>query len=149
MHPPYQQIQLTPNVVARNYFTPSSPTTQITVPLSSTTRLHSRGARANQSFPYHPTRASSSPIPSVSPSDTLLHACGWINDDGTFCMESISRLTVSDHLITHGITNMEHDRRISCRWVGCRLRGGKGEMKRESIVRHVREKHLQCRRGSN
>jgi len=84
-------------------------------------------------------------------SDMVLHThiCEWINGDGSICMEPISRSTISGHLITHGITKMGHGCRLSCMWRGCRLRGGKPRLTRESILRHIREKHLQHKRSSN
>ena len=98
-----------------------------------------------QQFSAHPITASSSSVQPVAPSDAGLYSCGWINDDGTMCIAPISKFTVPVPLITHSIANMTRVRPIECRWQGC----GKKLLKRESIVRHVRERHLQQRRGPN
>lgn len=91
--------------------------------------------------PYHFNQISSFAVQSSS------RTCEWIKDGGTRCGAQITRATVSEHLTTHGVKGLAYNRLISCGWLGCQLRGGKGKMKRESIVRHVREKHLHYRRA--
>lgn len=122
---------------------PRSPTAQIP------TRRNSRGSHFITNSPHLPTQTSSLPIQSISPRETVLHTCKWRKDDETICGAPITRLTVSEHLTTHGVERMARDHRLSCRWLGCHLRRGRTTINRESIARHVREKHLGCRRNSD
>ena len=97
------------------------------------------------SFHYHPIRTYSLPVQSVSPKETP-HTCQWMRDNGTTCGALITGTIVSDHLVPHGVKDIARDYRVACRWLGCKLRGDKSTMKRESITRHVREKQLGCKR---
>ncbi|KIJ66137.1 hypothetical protein HYDPIDRAFT_110303 [Hydnomerulius pinastri MD-312] len=72
-------------------------------------------------------------------SKTAIHSCEWRHDDGSICGESISFMTCPEHLAVHGIKNMAFNLLINCGWCG-------KPVKRESIVRHVREAHLRVRR---
>lgn len=102
--------------------------------------------------PLHPscyllTQASSLQLQQVSPG---LYKCQWLNDDDTICGRPITWKTVAEHLSTHGIKRMSRSHQLTCRWAGCHLRGGgKATIKRENIVRHVRERHLGGRRGAS
>ena len=101
--------------------------------------------RTNRSFSnssHRPTRTSPWPVSSTSSEQT----CQWRMADGTPCGTPISVTTVPEHLATHGIKNKGHSLPLKCEWLGCRLRKGQETMKRESIVRHVREVHLRFRR---
>lgn len=144
---PHQQIQPTPAPVAAGFPTlPSDVTSRPTVsgfsPQASPTRRKSRGNRFVINSPYPPTRTSSLPVQSVSRTETGAY-CQWVGEDGTVCGGHITSATVSQHLTTHGVVNMTYNHLLSCRWLECQLRR---DMKRESIVRHVRERHLGCKR---
>ena len=102
--------------------------------------------RSVTSSPYQPNRTFSLPVRSVSPKETLIHTCQWTRDDGTICGAQIKGATVPQHLTTHGVKNMFSGSPLPCRWLGCRLRRDKYTMTRKSIVRHVRERHLGCKR---
>ncbi|KAI9573248.1 hypothetical protein HD554DRAFT_1161425 [Boletus coccyginus] len=98
------------------------------------------------SSPSRPTRTSSLPVQSVSPQVSALHICQWVGDDGMPCGAQITRADLSQHLTTHDIKDKAHDYRLLCRWLGCRLRGDKHMIKRESILRHILERHMGYRR---
>ena len=67
--------------------------------------------------------------------------CCWVNEDGSICRESIS-YDCATHLATaHGISKTASRTRVACRWCS-----PPKQMKRESIVRHVREVHLRRKR---
>ncbi|KAF8557871.1 hypothetical protein OG21DRAFT_135893 [Imleria badia] len=151
MGTPYQQIQPAPAVVVPDFPSfPSDLALQPTVsgfspPQVPPTRRKPRGDRSVTSSPYHPTRTSSLPVQSVSRKETGT-CCQWVKEDGAVCGAHITLETVPQHLRTHDIENMAHNCLVSCRWLGCRLRGDKAKIKRESIARHVREIHLGSRR---
>ena len=86
------------------------------------------------------------PVQSVSPKETLIHNCQWMKGDGTIYGAQIKGATVPQHLTTHGVKNMFSGSPLPCRWLGCRLRRDKYTVTRKSIVRHVRERHLGCKR---
>ena len=146
----HQQIPPTPAGVVRGSFSVTSdsglqrmvsrsPSAQVPP-----TRRTSRGGRSVTSSPYHPNRTFSLP-----PNEAEIRTCQWMGDDGAACGALIpgTVASVSQHLTTHGVKDMAHDYALSCRWLGCRLRGAKITMRRESIVRHVREKHFGCKRS--
>jgi len=72
----------------------------------------------------------------------------WVKD-GIPCGAQITWADLPQHLTTHNIKNIPHDERLSCKWLGCKLRGDKAEMNRENILRHIREKHMGYKRASN
>ena len=112
-------------------------------------RRDSRGNHSVTSSPYRSIRTSSLPVQSISPNETETQPCQWMRDDGTPCGAPITGTVanISQHLTTHNVKNMKYDAPLSCRWLGCRLRGDKNTIRRESIVRHVREKHFGCKRS--
>jgi hypothetical protein len=142
----YRQIQHA--LAGSSSSVPSELVLQPVGPRSLPVPRNSRGRRSVTSSPYPAIRKPSFPVDSVSPKETVLHTCQWMKDDGTICGEQITGMTITDHLVIHGVTDMPHDRRLLCRWPGCQLRGNKPTVKRESIARHVREKHLGCKRPS-
>lgn len=75
-----------------------------------------------------------------------VRSCEWKDRDGTVCKELITDASVPEHLIKHGIENLHRSLRTTCQWVGCHR--NLKPMKRESIVRHIREVHLRLRRPS-
>ncbi|KAF9230456.1 hypothetical protein BU15DRAFT_69182 [Melanogaster broomeanus] len=96
-----------------------------------------RKFRSNTHAPYSiHTAHSHSNVPAV-PSRTEANSfqCGWRVTDSSICGELITRDTLPDHLVAHGIVDMAHDEPVTCRW----CREGRKPMKRESIVRHIRE----------
>ncbi|KAH0828982.1 hypothetical protein J3R83DRAFT_2416 [Lanmaoa asiatica] len=109
-------------------------------------RQNPRGDRSVICSPHHPIRTLSSPVQAVSPKETSLHICQWTGNDDNICGAQITYASVPGHLTVHGVEHMAHNHRLPCRWSGCRLRRDKDMMKRESIVRHVREKHMGYRR---
>lgn len=153
---PYRQIRPVPSSVVRH---PSSiPSDSASRPMVShfpraqvlPIRRDSLGSPSFTGSPHHPApvRTFSLPVQSVSPKETVLHTCQWMRDDGTPCGAQITYTTVPQHLRSaHGIKNMARDDPIPCRWSRCRPRGVKDTMNRESLVRHVREKHLFFKRG--
>ncbi|KIM50924.1 hypothetical protein SCLCIDRAFT_1225001 [Scleroderma citrinum Foug A] len=61
--------------------------------------------------------------------------CGWVDRRGNVCGEPITN-DCARHLATaHGITKKSPDSAITCGWCS-------KQMKRESMLRHVRERHL-------
>jgi hypothetical protein len=154
MDTPYRQIHPAPaGVVWSPSSIPSHLASQPAVsrfPLAQAppTRRDSWGGPSVPSPPYHriPVRKSSLPVQSVSPKETV-HTCQWMIDDGTPCGAQTTHTMVRQHLrSTHGVKDMARNDLMLCRWLGCRLRGDKVTMNRESILRHVRERHLDCRR---
>lgn len=130
-------------------YVPSGLELQPMAPRPPTDRVQRRNSRRDSSVtssPYPPMRTSSLPVQATTFEETAPHICQWVKDDGTLCRGRITRETTSQHLVTHGVVNKRHDDRMRCRWFKCRIKGDKEEMKRESIVRHVREKHLGYRR---
>ncbi|KIK77408.1 hypothetical protein PAXRUDRAFT_379600 [Paxillus rubicundulus Ve08.2h10] len=76
------------------------------------------------------------------PPETAPHRCGWRATDGSTCEGSLTGSTISEHLVQHGITDLASSVRVECRWCP----DGRKAIKRESIVRHVREVHLCLKR---
>ncbi|KAF8420574.1 hypothetical protein L210DRAFT_2253540 [Boletus edulis BED1] len=145
---PYQQIQSFPASVVQSPSTvpPYLPLQPMVCrsPLTQVPPAHQnpQGNHSITSSHYHPVRTSSLPVQSASPQEVVLGTCKWMKEDGTVCEAQIAYATVPEHLATHGIKKMTGNFRLECRWLECRLRGDRKEMNRESIVRHVREKHL-------
>ncbi|KAF8131944.1 hypothetical protein EV363DRAFT_1134491, partial [Boletus edulis] len=145
---PYQQIQSFPTSVVQSPSTvpPYLPLQPMVCrsPLTQVPPAHQnpQGNHSITSSHYHLVRTSSLPVQSASPQEVVLGTCKWMKEDGTVCEARITSATVPEHLATHGIKKMTGNFRLECRWLECRLRGERKEMNRESIVRHVREKHL-------
>ncbi|KAF8845890.1 hypothetical protein BDN67DRAFT_960512 [Paxillus ammoniavirescens] len=102
--------------------------------------------RPTRSMTYPPHNSSPYPNMQAGPykhsSETIPKKCGWRATDGSTCEGSITGATISEHLVQHGITDMAYSVRIECRWCP----DGKKPIKRESIVRHVREVHMRLKR---
>ncbi|KAF8557835.1 hypothetical protein OG21DRAFT_130168 [Imleria badia] len=82
------------------------------------------------------------PMPVGQMSRGSSRGCEWISEDwSTTCGQTITEVTAPKHLAAHGIKNMRKDHIVRCRWQGCLV-----HIKRESIVRHVREAHLGSKR---
>jgi len=111
-------------------------------------RRNSRRSNSVISSPHRPTRTSSAPVQPASPKEMALHICQWVGDDGMPCRAQITRADLSQHLAIHGVKGKAGDHRLSCRWLGCQLRGDRHTIKRESILRHVLEIHMGYRRVS-
>ncbi|KIJ11293.1 hypothetical protein PAXINDRAFT_171835, partial [Paxillus involutus ATCC 200175] len=58
------------------------------------------------------------------------------------CGGDITRATVPQHFVQHGITDLSSDVPVKCRW----RPDERKPMNRESIVRHMREVHLRIKR---
>ncbi|KAI6018811.1 hypothetical protein EDC04DRAFT_444586 [Pisolithus marmoratus] len=119
------------------------------LPLSTADNLYSGG---RPSMLVESPMADHSPvvIPNSSPTAHLFRShiagqrCGWTDDDGTVCGNLIMLDDVASHFATaHGIKNMASDKKVECRW--CPPSSRK-HVKRESMVRHLREVHLKCPR---
>ncbi|KAG2104088.1 uncharacterized protein F5147DRAFT_705021 [Suillus discolor] len=78
------------------------------------------------------------PSAAVSFSDHII--CSWHSGLGIPCGAYTSVSDLSRHLSMHGV-NGPAKSVISCAWGDC----GRAPMKRESIVRHVEEVHLQVK----
>ncbi|KAI5997426.1 hypothetical protein EDD15DRAFT_2245655, partial [Pisolithus albus] len=71
-------------------------------------------------------------------------SCGWKNDNGIVCGDLVTSDNLANHFATlHGIKNMASSVKIDCRWCPPSLRK---QVKRESMLRHLREVHLRCPR---
>ncbi|KAG8213150.1 hypothetical protein J3R82DRAFT_11557 [Butyriboletus roseoflavus] len=67
------------------------------------------------------------------------HCCGWVTSQG-LCNQHIQGHDFSEHLrADHGVVGPDKAQ-LRCRWVNCFA-----EMKKESLTRHVQEKHLELR----
>ncbi|KAG2104090.1 uncharacterized protein F5147DRAFT_272315 [Suillus discolor] len=66
--------------------------------------------------------------------------CSWDSGLGIPCGAYISVSNLSKHLSTHGV-NGPAKSVISCAWGDC----GRAAMKRENVIRHVEEVHLQVK----
>ncbi|KAI6111724.1 hypothetical protein EDD16DRAFT_1198574 [Pisolithus croceorrhizus] len=60
------------------------------------------------------------------------------------CLQEISCPTVPSHFATHGVENKSRMEMIHCKWRGC-----VAKVTRHGFVRHIREVHLQHRRGTS
>lgn len=70
--------------------------------------------------------------------------CGWKDNDGTACDGPVMSDNLANHFATlHGIKNMASGVKIDCRWCPSSLQK---QVKRESLLRHLREVHLRCPR---
>ncbi|KAI6038162.1 hypothetical protein EDC04DRAFT_2697733 [Pisolithus marmoratus] len=70
--------------------------------------------------------------------------CGWKGDDGQVCGNPVTSDSLANHFaVMHGIKNMASDIKVECRW--CPPSSQK-RVKRESMLRHLREVHLKCSR---
>ncbi|KAI6117378.1 hypothetical protein EDD16DRAFT_1009616 [Pisolithus croceorrhizus] len=79
-------------------------------------------------------------LPMVDPFRDPTVPCGWEGDDGRVCYNPVSSDNLANHFATlHGIRNMASDIKVACRWCPSRSRK---QVKRESILRHLREVHL-------
>ncbi|KAI6022202.1 hypothetical protein PISMIDRAFT_178147 [Pisolithus microcarpus 441] len=70
--------------------------------------------------------------------------CGWKDNDGIVCGGPVTSDNLANHFAAlHGIKNMASSVKIDCRWCPSGLRK---QVKRESMLRHLREVHLRCPR---
>ncbi|KAH7883376.1 hypothetical protein F5I97DRAFT_233380 [Phlebopus sp. FC_14] len=121
-------------------------------PFTLASRQHSlAGAHAFQNRPVaqsttkkEPRRRGSCPYSSpLNHHPAAVQECRWLHTRGFKCGADISFTTCPAHLVDHGIINLPSSYRLKCMWQGCEL-----TLKRESVVRHVREAHLRIRRAS-
>ncbi|KAI6002659.1 hypothetical protein F5J12DRAFT_209093 [Pisolithus orientalis] len=71
-------------------------------------------------------------------------SCGWKGDDGMVCGSPVTSHDLPNHFAAiHGIKNMASDIKVECRWCPP---GSRKQVKRESMIRHLREVHLKCPR---
>lgn len=67
-------------------------------------------------------------------------SCGWKGDDGTVCGSVVTSHDLPNHFAAiHGIKNMASGIKVECRWCPPSPRK---QVKRESMMRHLREVHL-------
>ncbi|KAI6002640.1 hypothetical protein F5J12DRAFT_207943 [Pisolithus orientalis] len=98
----------------------------------------------NLSIPKKSPRTDRSTGPSTS-LPTAPKRCGWRDNDGKICDMPVTYNNLVHHFAAvHDIKDMAFDAIIECRW--CRPGN---RMKRESILRHLREKHLGYPRRKN
>ncbi|KAF9220215.1 hypothetical protein BS17DRAFT_787723 [Gyrodon lividus] len=126
-------------------------------PLSfSTNASNPHGTMVKHTFRATPSTANSLPsMPNVhcaririvktrQVSKTAPYICQWRREDNSVCKDVISRATCAEHLVfTHGIRNKISSLKVKCYWCP----DGAMPVKRESIVRHVREVHLRQKRS--
>ncbi|KAI6018792.1 hypothetical protein EDC04DRAFT_2941620 [Pisolithus marmoratus] len=75
----------------------------------------------------------------------LRYPCGWRDDDGKICGMPITYGNCANHFAAiHEIKNMAWNAKVICRW--CSSKAQK-EVKRKSLLRHLREVHLHCLRS--
>ncbi|KAG1891775.1 uncharacterized protein F5891DRAFT_681149 [Suillus fuscotomentosus] len=84
-----------------------------------------------------PTDFHNDPTVHASPDHTI---CLWDVGGGIPCGACISVLDLSKHVRMHGVKG-PGDLEIQCTWDGC----ARSPMKRESIVRHIEEVHVQVK----
>lgn len=126
---------------------PQSFSTNLSVASERTVRHNLRAARSTSNSP--PAMRGERSYPNVrvvntrQVSKTAPYICQWRTEAGCVCGDVISWATCGEHLaITHGIKHMTSNVSIMCCWCSDRAR----PVKRESIVRHVREVHLRQKR---
>lgn len=83
-----------------------------------------------------PTDLHDGPVLHASPGLT----CLWNIGGGVPCSAYISVLDLSKHMRMHGVKG-PGDLEIQCAWDGC----ARAPMKRESVVRHIEEVHVQVK----
>jgi hypothetical protein len=84
---------------------------------------------------------SATPAHTSSPSSIhILGNCRWVDRGGT-CNELLSWKSVSAHLRDRHVVRYGSEQLVTCLWLGC-----SSIMKKESLVRHIRERHLGARR---
>ncbi|KAF8558112.1 hypothetical protein OG21DRAFT_1481648 [Imleria badia] len=66
------------------------------------------------------------------------YTCGWVTGQ-VICSSFVQVADFPDHLRSHGLVGSEQTK-VKCCWVSC-----SADMKKESLVRHVNEKHLELR----
>lgn len=71
------------------------------------------------------------------------HSCGWIREDGTRCNTSITYECTRHLAIAHGIRHRKKHLKILCCWCS-----PPKPIRRSSMLRHVREVHLECSRSN-
>ncbi|KAL4081946.1 hypothetical protein V8B97DRAFT_2020490 [Scleroderma yunnanense] len=70
--------------------------------------------------------------------------CQRLNLHEELCRELINCITAADHFRDrHGIVGLQRKKPIICQWAGCLK-----QISKHNYVRHVRERHLGCRRRS-
>jgi len=116
-----------------------APSTQLTSPT---------GQRTQWSYlanPYHPTGETPpsicdapTPTDSSAPCDrTVRKPCGWRRPDGTLCGAEVTYQCQGHLAMAHGITKLSGKAPVWCKW--CRP---DHQIKRDGLLRHVREVHL-------
>lgn len=71
------------------------------------------------------------------------HSCGWIKEGGTRCNTSITYECTRHLAIAHGIRHRKRHLKILCCWCS-----PPKPIRRSSMLRHVREVHLECSRSN-
>ncbi|KAI6100936.1 hypothetical protein EDD16DRAFT_1549746 [Pisolithus croceorrhizus] len=70
--------------------------------------------------------------------------CLYPGTEETLCLQEISCATAPSHFASHGIENKSRTEMIRCKWRGCVK-----NVTRHAFARHIREVHLQHRRGTS
>jgi hypothetical protein len=91
-------------------------------------------------------RKSHTQEPQPSPSPT--YSCYWVKEDNTFCGHKGSEIKLRKHFRTH--LSGPQNALIKCRWLGCQYKkrtdSTVNTIRRDSMWRHVRERHLKIKR---
>ena len=74
---------------------------------------------------------------------TLYFRCDWVSKSESICICIVHRSDLMKHLnLCHGISGMAYNANMTCHWEGCNR-----SIQRKNIGRHIRERHLNLRRG--
>ncbi|KAG2153247.1 hypothetical protein DEU56DRAFT_751847 [Suillus clintonianus] len=94
---------------------------------------------ATYSTPTTPAPAPA-PTPAFTPANVGNTVCLWDDGSGNHCGANINLSDLRIHLRTHGVKGPAKSV-VSCAWDDC----GRDPMKKESIIRHVKEVHLRVK----
>ena len=130
----YSSVTLTPSSVV--------PTPSSVAPTPSSVALR-RSTPSNVDRADHTNTYSnvSYPNPSDDAPDVSTTLCGWVDEHGSVCGEPITYDCVTHLATAHGISKTSPRTRLNCRWCS-----PPRHMKRDSMLRHVREIHLGWKR---
>ncbi|KIK40867.1 hypothetical protein CY34DRAFT_806720, partial [Suillus luteus UH-Slu-Lm8-n1] len=110
---------------------------------SSSTHLQQDLTHLNHSRPNFEHRCRTSAL-ETHPSQCISFFCDWLNEDDTLCAFQGSLDDLGKHLTSSHLSGAQNALG-RCRWQGCLK---ENDMRRDSVWRHVRETHLNLKRGT-